>query len=126
MKNLINSVIFAFAMTFVIAGTASADDKDTLKVTGFESGIYTTKQGKIRIHVDKYNKKPTVILLEDKRGIILYEEVAGKNETKLRRMIDMSQLPTGEYTLKISSNGEKQIKKLGISETLPERLISMN
>ena len=126
MKNLVKSLIFAFAMTFVIAYNASADDKDTLKVTGFESGIYTTKQGKIRIHVDKYNKKPTVILLEDKRGKILYEEVAGKNETKLRRMIDMSQLPTGEYTLKISSNGEKQIKKLGISETQPERLISMN
>ena len=126
MKNLVKSLLFAFAMTFVIAFNASADDKDTLKVTGFESGIYTTKEGKIRIHVDKYNKKPTVILLEDKRGKILYEEVIGKNETKLRRMIDMSQLPTGEYTLKIFSNGEKQIKKLGISETQPERFISMN
>ena len=126
MKNLVKSLLFAFAMTFVIAFNASADDKDTLKVTGFESGIYTTKEGKIRIHVDKHNKKPTVILLEDKRGKILYEEVIGKNETKLRRMIDMSQLPTGEYTLKIFSNGEKQIKKLGISETQPERFISMN
>jgi len=126
MKNLIKSLIFAFSMSFVITLTASADDRDAKKVTGFDSGIYTTKEGKIRIHVDKYNKKTTVILLEDQRGKVLYEEVVSKNETKLRRMLDMSQLATGEYTLKISSNGEKQIKQLGISEKQPERLISMN
>ena len=126
MKNLVKSLLYAFAFSFVIVFSASADDKEAKKITGFGTGIYTTKEGKIRVNVDKFNKKATVILLEDSKGKVLHQEVVGKNETKFRRLLDMSQLPTGEYTLKITSDGEKQIKKLGLTEKLPDRMISMN
>ena len=126
MKNLVKSLICAFAFSIVFVFSASADDKETKKITGFGSGIYTTKEGKIRVNVDKFNKKATVILLEDSKGKVLHEEIVGKNETKVRRLLDMSQLPTGEYTLKISSNGERQIKKLGLTEKQPDRTISLN
>ena len=126
MKNLVKSLLCAFAFSFVIVFSASADDKEAKKITGFGTGIYTTKEGKIRVNVDKFNKKATVILLEDSKGKVLHQEVVGKNETKFRRLLDMSQLPTGEYTLKITSDGEKQIKKLGLTEKLPDRMISMN
>jgi hypothetical protein len=34
-------------------------------------------------------------------------------------------LPSGEYTLKITSGDEQQTKKLELFEKLPERLISL-
>ena len=126
MKNSIKTLICAFALSTVFAFNASADDKESKKATGFGTGIYTTKQGKISINVDKYNEKPTVILLQDQKGNVLYKEVISKNETKLRRSLDMSEMPAGEYELKIVSNGEKQTKKLELQEAKPERLISMN
>ena len=126
MKNSIKTLICAIALSTVFAFNASADDKETKKATGFGTGIFTTKQGKISVNIDKYNEKPTIILLEDVKGNVLYKEVISKNETKLRRSLDMSQLPAGDYDLKVISNGEKQTKRVELQEARPERLISMN
>lgn len=126
MKNSIKTLICALALSTVLAFNVSAEDKETKKVTGFGTGIYTTKAGKINISVDKYNHKPATIELEDKKGNIYYQEVVGKNKTQFRRSLDINQLPAGEYTLYITSNGEKLTKKLEVNDKQPERLISMN
>ncbi|WP_221390725.1 T9SS type A sorting domain-containing protein [Dyadobacter sp. NIV53] len=126
MKTSAKNFIYALALTTVLAFSASAEDKKTKKVTAFGTGIYATKTGKINVNVNKYNEKLTVIQLQDKRGNILYQEVVNKNETKFRRSLDVNELPTGEYTLQIMSDGEKQIKKVEVNEKHPERVISMN
>lgn len=126
MKTLAKNFIYAFALSTLFAFNAIADDKDSKKVTSFGTGIYTTKMGRINVSVNKYNQKPTIIMILDQRGQILFKEVVSKNEIKFKRSLDMSQLPVGEYTLQIMSNGEKLIKKLELNERQPEKLISMN
>ena len=76
--------------------------------------------------MDKYNQKPTIIQLEDKRGNVVYEEVVNKNKTKFRRSLDVNELPAGDYTLQIMSDGQKQSKKVEVNERHPERMISFN
>ena len=125
MKTLIKSMICALVLSTVLSFNAFADDKDAKKVTGFGTGIFTTKAGKLNVAVDKYNKKPTSIVLEGPNGGLVYKEIVGRHQTKLRRSLDMSQLPSGEYLLQIASNGEKQTKKVQILDKQPERLISM-
>jgi hypothetical protein len=126
MKNLINSVIFAFVLSSSAVFAAPASDKEVKKVTGFESGIYASRDGKIKINIDKYNHAATSILLQDSRGKVVYSEIAGKNDKKLRREIDINQLGSGNYTLEIVSKGEKQTKVLQVTDITVERIVKIN
>ena len=126
MKTSAKNFAYALALSTVLAFSASGEDKETKKVTAFGTGIYTTKTGKLKVNVDKYNQKPTIIQLEDKRGNVVYEEVVNKNKTKFRRSLNVNELPAGEYTLQIMSDGYKETRKLEVNEKRPERLISMN
>ena len=125
MKNSIKSLIAAIALSTVLFFNASANDKEAKKATGFGTGIYTSKSGQIKVCIDKFNNKPTVIVLENSRGEVLYREITGKNETKVRRSLNMNDMPSGEYKLQIVSGGEKQTKMLELMDKQPERLISM-
>jgi hypothetical protein len=125
MKTLLKTVICTFALSALFAFNASADDKEAKKITGFSTGIYTCVSGKVNVNIDKYNKKATVIEIENGNGTVLYREVTGRYQTKMRRSLDVSGLPSGEYTLKITSGDEQQTKKLELFEKLPERLISL-
>ena len=126
MKTSVKNFAYVLALSTVLAFNASAEDKETKKVTAFGTGIYTTKTGEIKINVDKYNQKPTIIQLEDKRGNVVYEEVVNKNKTKFRRSLDVNELPAGDYTLQIMSDGQKQSKKVEVNERHAERMISFN
>ena len=126
MKTSAKNFTYALALSTVLAFGASAEDKNTKKVTAFGTGIYATKTGKINVNIDKYNQKPTIIQLEDQRGNVLYEEVVNKDNTKFRRSLDVNELPAGEYTLQIMSDGQKQSKKVEVNERHPERMLSMD
>ena len=126
MKTSAKNFVYASALSTVLAFSASAEDKGTKKVTAFGVGIYTTKTGKINVNIDKYNQKPTIIQLEDQRGNIVYQEIMNKDNMKFRRSLNVNELPTGEYTLQIISDGQKQSKKVEVNEKQPTRMISMN
>jgi hypothetical protein len=126
MKNFIKSAIFAFVLSAAAILTANASDKEVKKTTGFDSGVYASKDGKIKINIDKYNHATTAILLQDSKGKVVYQEVAGKSDTKLRREIDVNQLGSGNYTLEITSKGEKQTKILQVTDITVERVVKLN
>jgi hypothetical protein len=126
MKISIKSVIVAFVLSVTTLFTANASDKEIKKVTGFDSGIYASKDGKIKINIDKYNNAATAILLQDSKGKTIYHEVAGRYDKKLRREIDINQLGSGNYTLEITSKGEKQTKVLQITDVTVERVVKLN
>jgi hypothetical protein len=126
MKNLINSAIFAFVLSSSAVFAAPDSDKEVKKITGFESGIYASRDGKIKINIDKYNHAATSILLQDSKGKTVYREIAGKNDKKLRREIDVNQLGSGNYTLEIVSKGEKQTKILQVTDITVERSVKIN
>jgi hypothetical protein len=126
MKNSIKSAIFALVLSATAIFTANASDKEVKKTTGFDSGIYATKEGKIKINIDKYNNAATAILLQDSKGKVVYHEVTGRYDKKLRREIDVNQLGSGNYTLEITSKGEKQTKVLQVTDITVERIVKLN
>lgn len=126
MKNSIKNIVSALVLVATISFTAVAGDKEVKKVTGFNSGIYASKDGKLKVNIDKYNNASTAILFQDSKGKVFYREVAGKYDKKLRREIDTNDLPAGNYTLEIVSKGEKQTKEFQLLEKVVERSIKMD
>ena len=107
-----------------LAFTASAGNRQSPENKGFETGIFCDKSGKLNVNVDKYNRASTVIRIVNQKGIDVYKEVYGKSHMKLRRSIDLNELPAGSYLLEISSNGQNQQSRFEINHLRPQRLIS--
>ena len=125
MKNSIKT--FAVALALIAASfSANADDKETKKSMGFGTGIYTTKNGKINVLVDKISSEtPTTLLLKNDKGEIVYQETVGKKMQKFGRTLNVDELSAGKYEIEVSSNGEKQSKSFELSEQKTERVLAI-
>jgi len=126
MKNSFNTIISALALVATLTFSAHAGDKEVKKVTGFNSGVYASKDGKIKVNIDKYNHASTAISFQNSKGKVFYREVTGKYEKQLRREIDIKDLPAGDYTLEIVSKGEKQTKEFQLTDKIVERSVKMD
>src|SRR5690606_16575667 len=120
----IKSIALVFVFSAVSAFNAFADDKDAKKV-GFGTGIFASKSGKIHINVDKYGSENTAIVVTNETGQLMYRDVMGKSVTKVRTALNVSDLPAGTYRIEISSKNGKEVKSFEVSETKPEREISL-
>jgi hypothetical protein len=118
---------FAFALALVAAAfTANAENKDNKKSTGFGTGIYATKTGKINVLVDKINAdSPTTLLLKNENGEVIYSETVGKNQQKFGRVLNIEELASGKYEVEVTSKGEKQSKSFQLSEQKTERVLAI-
>lgn len=126
MKKSVKTIVFAFVFSAAFAFSAVASDKEAKKVTGFATGIYVTKEGKINLNVDKYTSSKTTILITNRAGIVIYREVLGKELSKFKRSLNVDALPSGKYTLEVSSNKEKQTNHFEISEEVKLKEITLN
>jgi len=119
---------FAAALVFVatVSLYANAEDKENKKSAGFGTGIYTTKSGKINVRVDKYSiDAPTMLLLRNEYGEIIYRETINKREQKIGRILNVNDLDPGKYAIEIMSKGEKQSKTFELSEQKTERVLDL-
>ncbi|MCF0058104.1 hypothetical protein [Dyadobacter sp. CY356] len=127
MKTYIKNIAIAFALVTSFAFTANADDKATKKSTGFGTGIYSTKGGKINVLVDKVNQdSPTILLLKNDQGEVVYREVIEKGSQKFGRSFNLNDLEAGKYEIQVTSNGETQSKSLQLTEQKTERVLTIN
>ena len=125
MKNSIKTFAVA-AVLFATAFTASAEDKEIKKSTGFGTGIYTTKAGKINVLVDKVsNDSPTILLLKYESGQIVYKETIDKTQQKFGRSLNVDELTAGKYEIEVTSKGEKQSRSFEVSEQKAERILAI-
>ncbi|TLU99296.1 hypothetical protein [Dyadobacter luticola] len=118
---------FALVVAFFAAFTfnAFADEKDGKKATGFGTGIFASKSGKLHINVDKYADDNTVVLVSDKSGKLMFHEVLGKNVTKYRKTLDVADLPAGTYQIEITSKIRKEVKSFELTDVKAERSLSV-
>lgn len=118
---------FAFALAIVVtAFSANAEDKDNKKSTGFGTGIYATKTGKINVSVDKLAAdSPTTILLKNENGEVVYSETVSKRQQKFGRVLDVNELSSGKYEIEVTSKGEKQSKSFELSAQKTERVLAI-
>ena len=126
MKNSIKTFVCAFAFATVFAFSATADDKESKKATSFGTGIFASKEGKIHVNVDKYNNEDTAVTLEDDKGNEAYREVVSRRTKKFRRTLDISHLPSGNYIVKITSGGAKQVQTFELVEKTSARTITLH
>ena len=126
MKTPINT--FAILLTITASAfTATAANKDNKKSNELETGIYSSKSGKINVLVDKASDKAvTTILLKNADGDIVYSEVVNKNEQHFGRILDLNALQDGSYQINVISRGETQTKSFQLSERKMERVVAIN
>jgi hypothetical protein len=124
MKTSFKAIALAAVFSTAFAFNTFADQKDT-KVTGFATGIFASKSGKIHINVDKYGNEKTTVVVADENGQKVYREVLGKSESQLRTTLNISDLPAGTYHIEISSKNNKEVKSFNVTDKKAEREISM-
>ena len=125
MKNSIKTFAVAIAL-FATAFTANAEDKEITKSTGFGTGIYTTKGGKINVRVDKLaSDSPTTLSLKNEKGVLIYQETFSKNLQKFGRTLNVNELSSGKYEIEVTSKGEKQSRSFVLSAHKVERVLTI-
>ncbi|NIJ53215.1 T9SS type A sorting domain-containing protein [Dyadobacter arcticus] len=125
MKTSFKTIALAIAFSAVFGFNSFADDLEAKKTSNFGTGIFASKSGKIHISLDKYTNDNTVVLVTDQSGKLMYREVVGKDVTKFRKTLNVSELPAGTYQIEIAGKGEKQVKTFEVSEKKAEREISV-
>lgn len=112
---------------FAPLSSAADDDKGTKKSAGFGTGIYPTKEGKINVYIDKVDtNSPTLLLLKNSRGEIMYREVIGKGFQKFGRRLNVDYLESGNYEIKVIINGEAQSTSFQLTEERIERVLRVD
>lgn len=117
------ALVFAFVAT---AFSATAEDKEAKKSSGFGTGMYATKSGTIRVMVEKIDKKAsTTIRLKDHQGKIVYAETVSRSIQLFSRTLNVDELSTGKYEVEIMSDGEKQTKSFELIQPKSERILQV-
>jgi len=123
MKTTIKTFAVAFAL---IAASFTANAEETKKASGFGTGIYTTKSGKINVLVDKANANAnTTLLLKNEKGDVVYQETVGKKTQKFGRTLNVDELRSGTYEIQVTSQGETQSKSFELSNQETERTLQI-
>ena len=126
MKNSIKTIVCALALITSTSFDANAEDKENKKASGFGTGIYASREGKINVFVDKQSAKfPTTLLVRSNQGDIVYLETIEKGNTKFGRLLNVSDLEPGRYEIKIISDNETQTKAFELSAPTTERVLKI-
>lgn len=126
MKTSIKTFVCALALIASASFTANAEDNEAKKSSGFGTGIYPTKTGKINVLVDKANADSrTTIVLKNEDGNVLYQETVSKNELKFGRTLNLDGVQPGKYQLNVTSGKETQSKSFQLSEEKTERFLTV-
>jgi xanthine/CO dehydrogenase XdhC/CoxF family maturation factor len=125
MKTTIKTFAVALAL-IATAFTVHAEDKETKKSAGFETGIYATKGGKINVLVEKASDDArTTLLLKNEKGDVVYQETIGKKTQRFGRMLNVDELKSGTYQIEVTSQGETKTKSFEVSSQEAERTIAV-
>lgn len=129
MKALINTLLVALTLTAASLNVANADTNKPKKAAAFQTGIYTTLDGKLQVAVQKETTSPVVVNLLDEKGNTVFSQQIGKRQEAVRLRMDVSNLPDGVYQVAISNGVETTTKEVTLSTKQPvaaPRLVAVN
>lgn len=116
MKTTFKTLICALVLgtTVAFAGPGS----EAKKPTTFATGVYKNAEGGLTVNVVKNAPAFASVAIVQANGNVLVRESLSRKQTKIVLKFDVNALPDGEYTLEITSKGEKEVKPFTInSET---------
>ncbi|UFH54713.1 T9SS type A sorting domain-containing protein [Spirosoma sp. KNUC1025] len=131
MKTFIKSFALALSLGILTAGVSVSEAKPIGRPTSavsYKTGIYTSVSGKLHIALDKQTGGAVDIRLKNADGKIMYREHLGKNESKYRTQLDMSELPDGVYQVEITNGVDVTTHSVTLSTeqpTTPNRLVAI-
>ncbi|GAB3279518.1 hypothetical protein GCM10027347_54290 [Larkinella harenae] len=119
MKALISTLLVAFALTAASFNAVNANPKEPKKAAAFQTGIYTTTEGKLQVAVQKETTSPVLVQLRNAKGEPVFAQRIGKNQGAVRYRLDMSNLPDGVYHLAVSNGVETTTKEITLETQQP-------
>ncbi|RCR65839.1 hypothetical protein [Larkinella punicea] len=110
MKTLIKSLLVAFTLTLITVSASLAETHKPIgrpkNVASFKSSIYTTREGKVQIALNKETGGSVMVRLTNKAGAEFFVQQFGKRHQASRLRLDVSALPDGIYTVSITNGLE--------------------
>ncbi|MFD2569606.1 T9SS type A sorting domain-containing protein [Spirosoma soli] len=133
MKTLIKPLLVAFAFVLINFNAAQAETDNPgnqpKSAVAYQSSIYTTVEGKVRISLDKQTGGMVEIRLTNAAGKVLYTQQVDKHQTAARVRLDVSNLPDGAYQLAITNGVDTTRHSLTLATQQPSeqsRLVALN
>ncbi|SEI85555.1 hypothetical protein SAMN04487995_2505 [Dyadobacter koreensis] len=124
MRTSFKNIAYALALVTSFTFAASAKETETKKASGFGTGIYINKAGKINVLVNKQDAKDnTTLLIKNEKGDVVYREIIQKDNQKFGRVLNVEKLEAGQYEINVVSKDETQTKSFQLSEQKTERNI---
>ncbi|MGA0557380.1 T9SS type A sorting domain-containing protein [Larkinella sp. VNQ87] len=119
MKALFNTLLVALTVTAASFNVANAEINKPKKAAAFQSGLYTTVDGKLQIAVQKETTSPVLVRLLDQKGKALFVQQIGKRQDAVRLRLDVSNLPDGVYQVAISNGVATTTKEVTLATQQP-------
>ncbi len=135
MKTLIKSLALAFSLAVVTSAASFANTSEVnpiarpSSVASYKSAIYTTVSGKLNIALDKETGGAVDIKLKNSDGSVVYTQHLGKNESKYRTRLNLSELPDGVYQVEITNGVDVTTHSVTLSTqqpNTPSRIVALN
>ena len=123
MKTLIKSLALALSLGIITSAASFAEANPGGRPTAavaYQSGVYTTVNGKLNIALDKQTGGVVDIKLKNAIGEVVYSQHVGKNESKYRTRLNLSELPDGVYQVEITNGVETTTHTITLSTQQPE------
>ncbi|GAB3319032.1 hypothetical protein GCM10027299_11220 [Larkinella ripae] len=131
MKTLVNFLLVA--LTLGCFSRAQAETHKPIggpkKAAAFQTGIYTTSEGKLQIALRKQTGGTVRIRLVNSAGVELLYHKIGKRREATRLRLDVSALPDGLYRVEITNGLETTTREVTLAAThasVAPRLIAIN
>jgi hypothetical protein len=123
MKTLTKSLLVAFLMTLTSVSVTKADVYLSFvhpkKPATFQSGMYTTTEGKLRIALNKQTGGAVQVRIVNGAGAEVFNQQIGKNRQSVRLQLDVSNLPDGVYQVSITNGVDTTTQELTLATTQP-------
>ena len=131
MKTLIKPLLLALSLGIFTASVSISEAKPIrpTKVASYKTGIFTSTDGKLHIALDKQTGGAVEIQLKNDAGNVVYNRHLGKNESKYRTRLNLSELPDGVYKVEITNGVETTTQTVTLATqfpTTPSRLVAVN
>ena len=135
MKTLIKSLALAFSLAVVTSAASFANTTEANPIgrpssaASYKSAIYTTVSGKLNIALDKETGGAVDIKLKNVEGAVVYTQHIGKNESKYRTRLNLSELPDGVYQVEITNGVDVTTHSVTLSTqqpNTPARVVALN
>ncbi|QHV94389.1 MULTISPECIES: T9SS type A sorting domain-containing protein [Spirosoma] len=130
MKTLIKPLLLTLSLGILTSFASFSEAKPgrPATVASYKSGIYTTLAGKLSIALDKETGGTVDVRLKNSDGSVVYSKHLGKNESKYRTRLNLSELPDGVYQVEITNGVETTTQNVTLATqqpTTPSRVVAI-